>query len=137
MCTISMIFDHYNPIIPLTVTPIGPSTAPLYDVEAMRKLIEEFHAAMAAAKLVDKTLGTPDCEDSEKAKLLERVAELEKTLENNVYILKYLNYYLDPDLLFTSEQKEAKRFASKVLAEQAAWILRYDWRIVKLVKKSS
>lgn len=87
MCVISMVMDHYQPLIPeFTPLPyiqqpgnIQPPFAwpPSVDLVALRRLIDEFNAAVAAAKTVDKLTGQPDCEDPEKIKLVERVAELE------------------------------------------------------------
>lgn len=87
MCVISMVMDHYQPLIP-EITPLGPTFGPTappiqygwppsVDLVALRRLIDEFNAAVAAAKTVDKLTGQPDCEDPEKMKLVERVAELE------------------------------------------------------------
>lgn len=96
MCVVSNVYDHYRPMIEPwirpTVSPPAPPVAPA-DVlgplrglmtktaaEELRALIAEFREAVAAAKTVDRVLGTPDCEDPEKAKLEARVAELERRL---------------------------------------------------------
>jgi hypothetical protein len=47
------------------------------EVADLRKLIANYREAMKAAETVDRLTGQPDCEDPEKAKLKERVAELE------------------------------------------------------------
>lgn len=39
-----------------------------------------FYSVLAQAKIMDQVSGAPDCEDPEKAKLLERVQELEEQL---------------------------------------------------------
>jgi len=84
MCVISMVYDHYNsaferytqqPTPTFTITTSASS-----DLAELRKLIEDFKVAIEAAKKVDVLTGQPDCEDPEKAKLRERVAELERQL---------------------------------------------------------
>lgn len=49
-------------------------------LEEMRALIAEFREALHAAQVVDRLTKQPDCEDPEKAKLVDRVAELERRL---------------------------------------------------------
>ncbi len=84
MCVVSMVMDHYEPLIPrvvpTTFTPaIGFHT---FDPHAeLRKLIEDFKEAVAAARKVDALTKQPDCEDPEKAKLEERVTELERIVD--------------------------------------------------------
>lgn len=103
MCVVSMVMDHYEPLIPdnwrpwsgeVTVKTIGwppPPAAQVLDaatVEALRaegdrleRLIADFKQAVAAARTVDALTAQPDCEDPEKAKLEARVAELERRLD--------------------------------------------------------
>lgn len=105
MCVVSMVHDHFQPLIPDPTQPwkrdgsAVPSTSPpaidlgaLFSGEATlaefkravaeaRQVIEDFKAAVAAAKKVDALTKQPDCVDPEKAKLVERVAELEKRLD--------------------------------------------------------
>lgn len=50
------------------------------DITALRQLVVDFREAVAAAKVVDRLTGQPDCVDPEKAKLEERVTELETRL---------------------------------------------------------
>lgn len=50
-------------------------------VAEWKKLIEAFKKAVAAARVVDELTSQPDCEDPEKAALVDRVAALEKRLE--------------------------------------------------------
>lgn len=82
MCVVSMVQDHYRP----QFEPYQPQTQtitliqPPVDLQELRRLIEDFKAATEAAKKVDRLTGQPDCEDPEKAKLQERVAELERQL---------------------------------------------------------
>ncbi len=96
MCVVSMVhdfyddrFDKYFPIpvgFPTTETiPVNhPNqftvSPPSVDLAELRQLIKEFKEAMAAAKVVDKLTGQPDCVDPEKAKLIERIENLEKEL---------------------------------------------------------
>jgi hypothetical protein len=83
-----MVFDHYSDRIPrewpvdqtsfniLPAVPLDMAT----QLENLRKLIDEFREAVAAARKIDTLTGQPDCEDPEKAKLEARVAELESKL---------------------------------------------------------
>lgn len=92
MCMVSAVYDQYNPWIP---TP-GPSVPPWQPIapnpglgtvgimltpEQLQQLLESFHKAVAAAKQADEAVGAKDCADPEKAKLEERVAELERRLD--------------------------------------------------------
>lgn len=105
MCVVSMVMDHYNERFPrdwwhvpegqpwtvlgpggtttgTTVTLAQPMTEEMRRlVEEMRRLILEFKTALGAAKLVDRLTAQPDCENPEKARLEQRVAELERRLE--------------------------------------------------------
>lgn len=95
MCVYSMVMDDYarrfEPFeIPVMPNPnsLSPSPAPLSfvllpasQIEELKALIAEFKEAVAAAKTVDRLTRQPDCPDPEKAKLEQRVAELEKQLE--------------------------------------------------------
>lgn len=92
MCVYSMVMDHYQPRFPDLYAPVYPkqpatttiTLAPSLDASAMaelRKLIDEFKQAVEAAKKVDALTGQPDCEDPEKAKLEDRVLELERRLD--------------------------------------------------------
>lgn len=101
MCLVSAIYDKYEPIIPRIpfwppqtpeVVPYEPpptETKPFTPVvpwmpsiptEELRKLIEEFREAVAAAKKVDARFGERDCLDPSKAKLEERIDALEKAI---------------------------------------------------------
>lgn len=91
MCVVSMVHDHFAPLIPqapqwpwnITPTPstqtISFGTPPNLDKEIaeLRKVIAEFREAIAAAKKVDILTGQPDCVDPAKAKLEERIAAIE------------------------------------------------------------
>lgn len=87
MCVVSMVMDHYGPLFPQGTSPWDifrpqpPANDPLVDGLALRKLIDEFKEAVAAAKKIDVLTKQPDCEDPEKVKLVARVAELEKLLD--------------------------------------------------------
>lgn len=95
MCVLSGVYDHYKPLFP----PIGPFTPPGTfpytpvpppmiitptispdEIKEIRQLIKDFKEAVKAAKTVDRLTNQPDCSDPEKAKLLKRVATLEKEL---------------------------------------------------------
>lgn len=90
MCVISNVMDHYNPLFPVPAPFPGtvPSQTfdftqmftPPIDLVELRKLVDEFKEAVAAAKKLDIILKQPDCIDPEKAKLEERVAALEARL---------------------------------------------------------
>lgn len=100
MCVVSAVYDYYHPIfddygkvtpnntgINIPTMPIGitPATSSFIiisqeEVAAIRSLIKEFREAVVAAKVVDKLTNQPDCEDPEKKKLEDRVAELEARL---------------------------------------------------------
>lgn len=73
MCVVSMVFDHYHPEF---YKPIDVER----DYAELARVIQEFREAHQAAKRVDILTKQPDCEDPEKAKLLDRIAELEAEL---------------------------------------------------------
>ena len=94
MCVVSMVIDHYDDRFKRWFEPfptIQPDTIPIQPIkrepvslplkleglDELRQLIAEFKEAIAAAKKVDALTKQPDCEDPEKAKLIERVAALE------------------------------------------------------------
>ena len=87
MCVVSMVHDHYAPLIPdwtkpfapTPILPIQPEITPAQATDWAR-IAEEFRRAVAAARVVDELTKQPDCVDPEKAKLEERVAMLEKRL---------------------------------------------------------
>lgn len=91
MCVISDVMDRYNPWFPQTVPdPTQPGstfdwskifTPQAPDLTEMRKLIDEFKEAIEHAKKLDVLMKQPDCIDDDKAKLLERVARLEKVID--------------------------------------------------------
>lgn len=95
MCVVSMVSDHYSPLIPFptwpgesptpTAVPIGmlPLSVVISqeEVDRLRALIKDFKEAMEAAAKVDRLTGQPDCVDPEKKKLTERVAALELQLK--------------------------------------------------------
>jgi hypothetical protein len=123
MCIVSMVYDHYQPLIPQIspwqTDPWKPYTPP--DPAATQRLIEEFRKALAAAATVDKLTGQPDCEDPEKVKLLDRIAELEKQLGIGKYVLKYTSNdgftsYYDGQL-FIFDKKLRFKFNSKAEAK--------------------
>jgi len=86
MCVMSMVHDHYRDQFggwqwpPIHPNPYAPAIPPVEEQERLRKIIQDFREAQAAAEKLDKLMKQPDCVDPEKAKLQERVAELEKQL---------------------------------------------------------
>lgn len=92
MCVVSMVYDHYNNRFPYGQGGTGTDWTKVFQnatepsetdklVGEMKKLITEFREAVAAAKKVDALTQQPDCSDPEKAKLEERVAALEREIE--------------------------------------------------------
>jgi len=74
-----MVMDHYSTTFPQQ-QPTWTVTYEPSETERLRKLIDEFKEAVEAAKKLDVLTNQPDCVDPEKAKLEERVAELERQL---------------------------------------------------------
>lgn len=81
MCVMSMVVDYYKPQFDRYVYS-GQNQIVIYpDAQPdWGKLVREFREAIQAAKRVDDLTGQPDCVDPEKAKLTERVAELERKI---------------------------------------------------------
>lgn len=93
MCVMSVVMDQFRPRFPSPeqwpspqyprqpwMTPIPMKLTPPpdpFEIEQLRKLIEDFREAVKAAEVIDRVTGEPDCVDPEKGKLVERVAELE------------------------------------------------------------
>ncbi len=65
MCAVSVVYDWFGKM---------PNTWYTQD------RIDLFHNMVADAKRFDEESGQPDCQDPEKAKLEERIAELEQQL---------------------------------------------------------
>lgn len=98
MCIVSMVHDHFEPLVPQMPwqpnlwPPGGTFTLPAVPVtreelDALRaevarltKVVNDFITAKSAAETVDRLTAQPDCVDPEKARLVERVADLEKRL---------------------------------------------------------
>lgn len=97
MCMMSAVFDQWRPAFPPAHHPVYPWPTPApdlvdaqerlvddaqkrYSVDDLGALIDAFQAALDAAKRYDEITGQPDCADPDKAKLLERVADLERRL---------------------------------------------------------
>lgn len=81
MCQVSMVYDHFRSKFdppPPYVFPWQPFPTVPYD--ELRKLIAEFREAVILAKRLDVLMNQPDCEDLEKKRLEDRVAVLEKRL---------------------------------------------------------
>jgi len=101
MCMMSLVIDHFSPYIPnpnmvpqttmpnpntivgvpISVPSINIIPEPIVDPKELRELIDAFKQAAEAAKVFDRLTGQPDCEDPEKAKLVERVEALEERLD--------------------------------------------------------
>jgi hypothetical protein len=103
------VFDYYEPKFPtppchiqfprfnrLQPCPPGIYFLSQSEIEELRKLIQEFREAVDLAKKIDVLIKNPDCEDPDKAKLLERVERLEHEIEK-----------------FTSAKKATKKKYSK------------------------
>lgn len=67
MCAVSVVYDMF-----------GKQPDSWYTLQR----IDLFHSMVTDARTFDVEAGQPDCEDPEKAKLEERIAELEKQLAN-------------------------------------------------------
>lgn len=65
MCAVSVVYDMFGK---------------LPDSWYTLQRIDLFHSMVTDAKTFDTESGQPDCEDPEKAKLEERIAELEQEL---------------------------------------------------------
>ena len=87
MCTYSAVMDRWQPIFP----PVDPHPIPPMPIvpwvlpppppnTTWPELIEKFRKEAEAARQHDIDTKQPDCEDPEKAKLVDRVAELERRL---------------------------------------------------------
>lgn len=105
MCIVSAVQDHYGERFreywsyfpPYTTTPgtggpfgpIGPvidpipliPTDPAKLYKDIDKLVEEYRRSLKSAEQLDKDMKQPDCEDPEKAKLTERVEDLERQIK--------------------------------------------------------
>lgn len=91
MCIMSMVHDHYRDRFPMWPDAIPPHTdppagvpftlPPAVDLAELRRLVDEFKAAVEAAGKLDALLKQPDCLDPEKAKTAERVARLERIID--------------------------------------------------------
>ncbi len=126
MCVVSMVHNHFEPLI----APLTPNDIDVVDI------LDSFMKAREAAKVVDELTGQPDCVDPEKAKLIERVAELEKLIAKKVYVVKLGSLYwgfANGYYGWVSSQRQAFRFESR---KEAGGLCSFKSRIVKLVKKN-
>lgn len=84
MCFTSAVMETWQPHIP-TAWPVSTvpfvTNPPTVPPDLLRELLAAFRKAYEAAETFDRLTGQPDCVDPEKAKLLDRVAELERRLE--------------------------------------------------------
>ncbi len=116
MCTYSMVFDHFDGRIP-TITqvqaPANPEWykyVPLADdfqksIDELEKSIDNFKKAGAAAEVVDNLTNQPDCLDPEKAKLLDRIRELEETLAKAPEFVMVKGANLEPGVYRVIDRK--------------------------------
>lgn len=89
MCVVSMIDDHYNRTIPWDVHVGAPLTITgalsedsWVTVREVKNLIESYFKDREDAIRIDKNTNQPNCEDPEKAKIVERLERLEKALNS-------------------------------------------------------
>jgi hypothetical protein len=91
MCVYSMVMDDFTPWVPKVVPYIPPTIQPYVpptqeeaaaQLRKFQELIDGLRKAGEKAKQEDAQSGAPDCTDPEKAKLMDRVAELEKIIAN-------------------------------------------------------
>lgn len=66
MCAVSVVYDWFGKLPDTWYTP---------------QRIELFHSMVTVAKQFDEESGQPDCHDPEKAKVEERIAQLELQFE--------------------------------------------------------
>jgi hypothetical protein len=78
-----MMYEYYKPQFERFYNPPQPLFyPPPQTTEEIERLIREFREAIDSAKRLDVLTKQPDCEDPEKAKLEERVAELERQIKD-------------------------------------------------------
>lgn len=83
MCVVSMVSDHYQPlIIPWThkITPNIPHIDQ-FELDKLVQLLRDYREAIEAAEKVDRLTKQPDCIDPEKLVLQKRIEELEREVE--------------------------------------------------------
>ena len=68
MCAVSVVYDWFGKLPDSWYTP---------------QRIDLFHNMVSTAKQFDEESGQPDCHDPEKAKVEERIAQLELQFEKN------------------------------------------------------
>lgn len=80
MCMVSNVMDQSRGWIEKTERGyypfVSPNTNPLQDLERVRTIQE----TIEQARKFDEATDQPDCEDAEKVKLIDRIAELERKL---------------------------------------------------------
>jgi hypothetical protein len=81
MCVISLVLDYGNQNWPQQWSQPPTNPTPPVVAEEQRKFIDAFKKLMEAAKEFDEVTGQADCEDPEKAQLLDRIAKLERRLD--------------------------------------------------------
>lgn len=90
MCALSFVMEQWSPWVPQPAqqwpSQIGwtepqPQVAEDATNEYVREMLDSLEKAMEAARKLDELTGQPDCVDPDKAKLLNRVEELERRLQ--------------------------------------------------------
>ena len=82
MCIVSAVHDSYQKAIPSQDSwPLNPSAPRTLTDAEIRRVIDAYRKSLELAQTVDEITNQPDCEDPEKAKLLERVEAIEKSLD--------------------------------------------------------
>lgn len=91
--------EPYSPFQPTKTNPF-PLVPPVQVEEKPEqdivKTLREFAEAMMAAKKVDELTGQPDCVDPEKAKLEDRVKELEALIESGCEFVLWKRQNMQP-----------------------------------------
>lgn len=93
MCTMSMVYDHFDKRFPDTsgwpstgIGPLNPAPSlvwppPQTNLAELRQLIADFKQAIEAARTLDALMQQKDCVDPEKAALKEKVDRMEKIID--------------------------------------------------------
>jgi len=94
MCVVSMVHDSFHPrirpwverVVPMSPEPFHPQRlAPEIDLSpdelrTIRKILDDYKKANAAARVVDDLTGQPDCIDEEKQAMAREIEELRRRL---------------------------------------------------------
>ncbi len=92
MCVMSMVYDHYKGSFPWInpdpfstdriPSPVHIEEVPKIVLKDLKKKVEEFEKAKAAAEVVDTLTDQKDCVDPEKQKLDELIKHLKDVIAN-------------------------------------------------------